>query len=108
MGEVRIMDAPVAPAAAQAEADPAIATAMAELFLPQHRADPYGPAARLRAAAPLHQTPLGLFLVTRYADCAAVLQSTAWSHANEAAQLHPSVSAGEAAEELPTSFLWMD
>jgi cytochrome P450 len=107
MGEVRIMDTPLA-AGPQAETDAAIATAMAELFLPQHRADPYGPAALLRAAAPLHQTPLGLFLVTRYADCAAVLQNTAWSHASEAAQLHPSVSADEAAEELPTSFLWMD
>ncbi|MFJ8815214.1 cytochrome P450 [Amycolatopsis thermoflava] len=85
-----------------------IETAMAELFLPTHRADPYTPARRLREAGPVHRTPLGLHLLTRYADCAAVLQSTAWSHADEAGQLHPSISPEEAAEELPTSFLWMD
>jgi cytochrome P450 len=107
-GEARIMDMPATTATSAAETDAAITAAMAQLFLPQNRADPYGPARLLRAAGPLHPTPLGLFLVTRYADCAAVLQNTAWSHANEAAQLHPSVSAGEAAEELPTSFLWMD
>ena len=85
-----------------------IETAMAELFLPTHRADPYTPARLLREAGPVHRTPLGLHLLTRYADCAAVLQSNAWSHADEAGQLHPSISAEEAAEELPTSFLWMD
>ena len=82
--------------------------AMTELFLPAHRADPYGPCRRLREAGPVHRTPLGLHLLTRYADCASVLQSTAWSHADEASHLHPSVPAEEAAEELPTSFLWMD
>ncbi len=102
------MEMPVTTATPRTETDPTVAAAMAQLFLPENRADPYGPARRLRAAGPLHQTPLGLFLVTRYADCVAVLQNTAWSHANEAAQLHPSVSAEEAAEELPTSFLWMD
>lgn len=85
-----------------------IDTAMAELFLPTHRADPYSPARRLREAGAVHRTPLGLHLLTRYADCAAVLQNNAWSHADEAGQLHPSISAEEAAEELPTSFLWMD
>lgn len=85
-----------------------IETAMAELFLPTHRADPYTPVRLLREAGPVHRTPLGLHLLTRYADCAAVLQNTAWSHADEASHLHPSISAEEAAEELPTSFLWMD
>jgi len=82
--------------------------AMADLFLPTHRADPYTPARKLREAGPVHRTPLGLHLLTRYAECASVLQSNDWSHADEAGQLHPSVSAEEAAEELPTSFLWMD
>ncbi len=81
---------------------------MAELFLPTHRADPYTPTRKLREAGPVHRTPLGLHLLTRYAECAAVLQSNDWSHADEAGQLHPSVSAEDAAEELPTSFLWMD
>ena len=79
-----------------------------DLFLPTHRADPYTPARKLREAGPVHRTPLGLHLLTRYAECASVLQSNDWSHADEAGQLHPSVSAEEAAEELPTSFLWMD
>ncbi|SDD10641.1 cytochrome P450 [Actinokineospora iranica] len=83
-------------------------SAMARLFLPDNRPDPYTPAGELRAAGPVHRTPLGLHLLTRYADCAAVLQNTAWSHADEAAQLHPSVAAEHAAEEMPTSFLWMD
>ena len=83
-------------------------TAMAELFLPTHRADPYTPCRVLREAGPVHRTPIGLHLLTRYADCAAVLQSNAWSHAEEAGQLHPSISADDAPEEMPTSFLWMD
>jgi cytochrome P450 len=103
-----VMDA-VTDAATDPPADTAtIETAMAELFLPTHRADPYTPARRLREAGPVHRTPLGLSLLTRYADCAAVLQSNVWSHAEEAGQLHPSIAAEEAAEELPTSFLWMD
>ncbi|NKQ58656.1 cytochrome P450 [Amycolatopsis sp. K13G38] len=81
---------------------------MAELFLPTHRADPYTPCRVLREAGPVHRTPIGLHLLTRYADCAAVLQNNAWSHAEEAGQLHPSISAEDAAEEMPTSFLWMD
>lgn len=81
---------------------------MSELFLPTHRADPYTPARQLREAGPVHRTPMGLHLLTRYADCASVLQNNAWSHADEASHLHPSIAAEEAAEELPTSFLWMD
>ncbi|GLZ36521.1 cytochrome P450 [Actinokineospora sp. NBRC 105648] len=85
-----------------------VADPLLRLFAPSHRADPYTPAAELRAAGAVHRTPLGLRLLTRYADAAAVLQNTAWSHADEAAHLHPSVAAASAAEELPTSFLWMD
>lgn len=88
--------------------DPAVLAAMARLFLPANRHDPYTPVRTLREAGRLHQTPLGLHLVTGYRDCASVLQTTAWSHANEAAQLHPSVASEDAAAELPTSFLWMD
>jgi cytochrome P450 len=87
---------------------PTVQAAMGRLFDPANRADPYTACRELRDAGPLHLTPLGLRLVTRYQDCAAVLQNTAWSHADEAAQMHPDVPAEEAAEELPTSFLWMD
>src|SRR5579883_961261 len=100
---------PAAPAAAPDDpaADP-VRQAMADLFDPARRGDPYTPAAVLREAAAVHHTPLGLHLLTRYQECAAVLQGSTWSHAEEAGQLHPSVAAEEAAEELPTSFLWMD
>ncbi|MEV0621408.1 cytochrome P450 [Nonomuraea sp. NPDC050404] len=81
---------------------------MARLFLPENRADPYTPVRELREAGAVHRTPLGLRLLTRYADCAAVLQNSAWSHADEAEMLHPSVDTEHASEELPTSFLWMD
>ncbi len=87
---------------------PTVEQAMGQLFDPANRADPYTACRALRVAGPLHRTPIGLHLVTGYADCAAILQNTAWSHADEAAQLHPDVAAEDAAEELPTSFLWMD
>lgn len=77
-------------------------------FSPEARADQYSLVRELRAAGPLHRTPIGVYLVTRYADCAAILQDAAWSHASEAAHLHPTVAADEATSELPTSFLWMD
>lgn len=77
-------------------------------FSPAARAGQYSLLRELRADGPLHRTPLGLYLATRYADCAAVLQNVTWSHAAEAGQLHPTVAAEEAASELPTSFLWMD
>ncbi|WP_054564823.1 cytochrome P450 [Frankia sp. R43] len=78
------------------------------LFGLEHRADPYPLCRSLREAGPLHRTPLGLYLLTRHSDCVTVLQNSAWSHADEAAQLHGDVEAHEAAAELPTSFLWMD
>ncbi|MFI6364233.1 cytochrome P450 [Nocardia sp. NPDC050630] len=88
--------------------DSAIQTAIAQLFGPEGRPDPYTPARVLREAGPLHQTPLGHHLLTRYEDCTAVLSTTAWSHAEEAAMMHPTVSPEDAPEELPTSFLWME
>ncbi|MBF6134876.1 cytochrome P450 [Nocardia otitidiscaviarum] len=101
------MSAPHANAAV-AEPDSAVLTAMAQVFGPDGRADPYTPARVLREAGPLHRTPLGHHVLTRYEDCAAVLSTTAWSHAEEAAMMHPTVSPDDAAEELPTSFLWME
>jgi cytochrome P450 len=71
---------------------------------PAHWPDPYPRYATARAARPLFPTPLGVQLVTRYDDCAAVLQNDVWSHAHEAELFHPGVDT----HELPTSFLWMD
>ncbi|WP_405163324.1 cytochrome P450 [Nocardia sp. NBC_01499] len=92
---------------AVAEQD-SVQTAIAHLLGPEGRSDPYKPARVLREAGRVHQTPLGHRLLTRYEDCVAVLSTTAWSHAEEAAMMHPTVSPEDAPEELPTSFLWME
>ena len=81
---------------------------MARFFLPDGRAGQYDLLRDLRAAGPLHRTPIGPYLLTGYDDCAQVLQDSAWSHAEEAALLHPGVARESARSELPASFLWMD
>ncbi|MBH0776529.1 cytochrome P450 [Nocardia bovistercoris] len=91
-----------------ADSGTAIQDAIAKLFGPDGRADPYTPARVLREAGRVHETPLGHKVLTRYEDCSAVLSTTAWSHAEEAGMMHPTVSPEDAPEELPTSFLWME
>lgn len=75
-----------------------------DAFDPKHWPDPYPRYAAARETKPLITTPLGVRLVTRYADCAAILQDNTWSHAHEAELFHPGVEH----VDLPTSFLWMD
>lgn len=75
-----------------------------DAFDPKHWPDPYPRYAAAREAKPLVSTPLGVHLVTRYRDCAAILQDNDWSHAHEADLFHPGVEQAD----LPTSFLWMD
>jgi cytochrome P450 len=75
-----------------------------DAFDPAHWPNPYLRYAVARAARPLFPTPLGVYLVTRYQDCAAVLQDDTWSHAHEAQLFHPGVDT----TDLPASFLWMD
>ena len=43
-------------------------------FDPSFRADPYGVYNRLREEEPVHQSPLGFFVLTRYEDCANILR----------------------------------
>lgn len=81
---------------------------MARFFLPDGRMGQYELLRDLRAAGPLHRTSIGPYLLTGYDDCAQVLQDSAWSHAQEAALLHPGVARESARSELPASFLWMD
>ncbi|WP_236794620.1 cytochrome P450 [Amycolatopsis sp. GM8] len=71
---------------------------------PKHWPNPYPRYAAARETKPVIATPLGVHLVTRYEDCAAVLQDNNWSHAHEAELFHPGVEH----VDLPTSFLWMD
>ncbi|AEH08431.1 MULTISPECIES: cytochrome P450 [Protofrankia] len=95
----------------ETDIEPDVATSRADVpravfdaFSPEHWPDPYPWYAAARAADPLFPTPLGVHLVTRYQDCAAVLQDNNWSHAHEAELFHPGVDQ----LDLPTSFLWMD
>src|SRR4029434_10094478 len=43
-------------------------------FLPEFHADPYPFYHRLRAADPVHRTPMGLWVLTRYDDVISVLK----------------------------------
>lgn len=75
-----------------------------DAFDPRHWPNPYPRYAVSREATPLVRTPLGVQLVTRYQECARILQDNNWSHAHEAELFHPGVEQ----VDLPTSFLWMD
>ncbi len=50
-------------------------------FDPAFRADPYPVYRRLREVAPIYQSPIepDVFILTRFADCEAVLRDTRWS-----------------------------
>lgn len=78
--------------------------AIADFFDPAHRDDPYSRYDILRAAGPLHPTPFGLPMATRYSDCAAILSNGDWGHHKELEQLHPTIPASA----FPSTFLWME
>lgn len=48
-------------------------------FDPNFRIDPYFTYRRLRSEDPVHQSPLGALVLSRYADCVAVLKDRRWS-----------------------------
>lgn len=74
-----------------------------DAFSPATRHDPYPAYDVLRAAGPFVPGPHGTQLVTRHADCEAILADPSWSHAEEPALLHP-----DSDVELPGSFLWLE
>ena len=43
-------------------------------LLPEFHADPYPFYRRLREKEPVHQSPMGFWVLTRYDDCVAVLR----------------------------------
>ena len=53
---------------------------MLDPFDPAHRADPYPVYHALRERAPVFRTPRGHWLLTRHADCAAVLRDPRFGH----------------------------
>jgi cytochrome P450 len=91
------------PAALQPVQQAALEKAVLDAFAPASRHDPYPAYEVLRAAGPFVPGPLDTQLVTRYADCEAILADPVWSHAEERDLLHPASEV-----ELPGSFLWME
>lgn len=86
------------------EPDNPIATAVARVFDPAFKHDPYSSYAVLREAGPFLPGPFDLQLVPRYAEIDAIMQDPSWSHAEEAKLLHPDSDGSD----LPASFLWME
>lgn len=79
---------------------------IADFFTPAARANPYPIANALRESAAFHATPQGLQLVTRYADCAAILYDPHFGHGYGEGinTLRPTVDP----DEVFGSFLRMD
>jgi cytochrome P450 len=79
---------------------------VADFFTPAARANPYPIANALRESAALHATPQGLQLVTRYADCAAIMYDPHFGHGYGEGlnTLRPTVDP----DEVFGSFLRMD
>ncbi len=48
-------------------------------FTPEHRANPYPIYRYLREHDPIHRTPEGHWILTRFADCEAILRDPRWS-----------------------------
>ena len=91
---------------AEARIDGRDAEAVAQrlFFTPEGRADPYPLYHALRAAAPVHRTSMGIWLLTRYDDCWAAMRDPRFGkdYAGQIAQRfgpdwrrHPSLAAGE-------------
>jgi cytochrome P450 len=93
------------PQAAPAAADPSsVEEAALRIFDPAWKHDPYSSYALLREAGAFVPGPLGLHLVSHYAEIDAIMEDPAWSHAEEPKLLHPDSDGSD----LPASFLWME
>jgi cytochrome P450 len=76
-------------------------------FLPEFHADPYPFYRRLREQAPVPQTPMGFWVLTRYEDCVTVLRDPRFGR-EEFQQMLSSVYGGEESDRLPRSMLFRD
>jgi cytochrome P450 len=76
-------------------------------FLPEFHADPYPFYKRLREQEPVHQTPMGFWVLTRYDDCVAVLRDQRFGR-EEFQQMLSAVYGGEESDRLPRSMLFRD
>jgi len=83
-------------------------------FDPSFRSDPYGVYNRLREEEPVHQSPLGFFVLTRYEDCANILRDPRSSNdfMNSTAAVEEAAKQGldleQVASEGTGPFLFMD
>src|SRR6266481_5409311 len=75
-------------------------------YLPEFHADPYPFYHRLRAVAPVYQTPMGFWVLTRYDDVLTVLRDPRFGFE----QMLAAVYADDRAESsrLPRSMLFRD
>jgi cytochrome P450 len=76
-------------------------------FLPEFHADPYPFYKRLREQAPVYQTPMGFWVLTRYDDCVAVLRDQRFGR-EEFQQMLSAVYGGAESDRLPRSMLFRD
>jgi cytochrome P450 len=76
-------------------------------FLPEFHADPYPFYKRLREQEPVHQTPMGFWVLTRYDDSVAVLRDQRFGR-EEFQQMLSAVYGGEESDRLPRSMLFRD
>ena len=77
-------------------------------LLPEFHADPYPFYKRLREKEPIHQSPLGFWVLTRYEDCVAVLRDQRFGR-EEFQQMLTAVYGDETEKPaLPRSMLFRD
>jgi cytochrome P450 len=77
-------------------------------LLPEFHADPYPFYRRLREKEPIHQSPMGFWVLTRYEDCVAVLRDARFGR-EEFQQMLSSVYGDETEKPaLPRSMLFRD
>ncbi|MGH7334660.1 MAG: cytochrome P450 [Candidatus Rokuibacteriota bacterium] len=77
-------------------------------FLPEFHADPYPAYRRLRELDPVHQTPLGLWLLTRYDDVLVALRDARFGRAGFAPLLEAAYGVPGDPGSLPRSMLFQD
>ena len=77
-------------------------------FLPGFNADPFPHYHRLREADPVHRSPLGFWVLTRYEDCVAVLRDQRFGRAGFEGFLESVYGSPAGYERLPRSMLFQD
>lgn len=82
--------------------------ALFDPFLPEFNANPYPFYHRLREADPVHQSPLGFWVLTRYDDCVMVLRDPRFGRAGFEGLLESVYGNTVEQGRLPTSMLFRD